>query len=335
MVAPTLASDHPGLEVLAEVAKVLAAGRPAEEGLAGVVSVLRRGLALRRCRLWLRSADGARYLPIATPGDEVLLPGFAAPPPVAQWVAAGAHQAPTPGGTLLRLPLLHDGAPLGCFEVVIPEGRHEHMAHDVLIVVAQMLAPVLAATELSQDLASEVALRTRELEAQRNFAARIIDSLPLGLYVIDREYQIRAWNRKRETGTQGVSREDALGRGVFEVLDRQPRELLQHQDSHAAGRRRDLARDHDRRRRDRVAAGATAPHANREARRPGAARRRRHARDQQSARDDSRLQRSARPAPRRPAARRAARAGRIHQDHRRRGAALPAHRRRPAGLLAP
>src|SRR6266540_3775944 len=227
MVAPTLASDHPGLEVLAEVAKVLAAGRPAEEGLAGVVSVLRRGLALRRCRLWLRSADGARYLPIATPGDEVLLPGFAAPPPVAQWVAAGAHQAPTPGGTLLRLPLLHDGAPLGCFEVVIPEGRHERMAHDVLIVVAQMLAPVLAATELSQDLASEVALRTRELEAQRNFAARIIDSLPLGLYVIDREYQIRAWNRKRETGTQGVSREDALGRGVFEVLDRQPRDLLQ------------------------------------------------------------------------------------------------------------
>jgi two-component system NtrC family sensor kinase len=90
-----------------------------------------------------------------------------------------------------------------------------------------MLAPVLAATELSEDLASEVALRTRELESQRNFAARIIDSLPLGLYVIDREYQIRAWNRKRETGTQGVSREEALGRGVFEVLDRQPRDLLQ------------------------------------------------------------------------------------------------------------
>src|SRR6266566_5489821 len=127
MVAPTLASDHPGLEVLAEVAKVLAAGRPAE---------------------------------------------------------------------------------------------------DVLAVVAQMLAPVLAATELSQDLATEVALRTRELESQHNFVARIIDSLPVGLYVIDRDYRIRAWNRKREAGTQGVSREDALGREVFEVLDRQPRELL-------------------------------------------------------------------------------------------------------------
>ncbi|HYT64205.1 MAG TPA: ATP-binding protein [Gemmatimonadales bacterium] len=224
MVAPTLASDHPGLEVLAEVAKVLAAGRPAEEGLAGVVGVLRRGLALRRCHLWLRSADGARYLPIASPEDETQLPGFTSA--VAGWVAQGPHQEPVAGGTLLRLPLIHEDEALGCFEVIIPQGRYERMAHDVLVVVAQMLAPVLAATELSQDLATEVALRTRELESQHNFVARIIDSLPVGLYVIDRDYRIRAWNRKREAGTQGVSREDALGREVFEVLDRQPRDLL-------------------------------------------------------------------------------------------------------------
>jgi PAS domain S-box-containing protein len=224
MVAPPLTSDHPGLGILAEVAKVLAAGPPEEEGLTGVVGVLRRGLSLRRCRLWLRSADGTRYQPVTSPDDETQLPGYSAP--VATWVGAGPHQEAVPGGTLLRLPLIHEDEPLGCFEVIIPEGRYERMAHDVLVVVAQMLAPVLAATELSQDLASEVALRTRELESQRNFAARIIDSLPVGLYVIDRNYRIRAWNRKREAGTQGVSREDALGREVFEVLDRQPRELL-------------------------------------------------------------------------------------------------------------
>src|SRR5438093_8773327 len=224
MVAPTLTSDHPGLEVLAEVAKVLAAGRPADEGLAGVVGVLRRGLALPRCRLWLRSADGSRFLPINNPEDEAQLPGYA--PAVAGWVAEGPHRESVAGGTLLRLPLVHEDEALGCFEVIIPQGRYERMAHDVLVVVAQMLAPVLAANELSQDLASEVALRTRELETQRNFAARIIDSMPVGLYVIDRGYRIRAWNRKREAGTQGVSREDALGREVFEVVERQPRELL-------------------------------------------------------------------------------------------------------------
>jgi two-component system, NtrC family, sensor kinase len=224
MVAPTLTSEHPGLEVLAEVAKVLAASRPAEEGLSGVVGVLRRGLALRRCRLWLRSPDGSRYVPISSPDDESQLPGFTTA--VSAWVAAGPHRESVTGGTLLRLPLVHEDEPLACFEVIIPQGRYERMAHDVLVVVAQMLAPVLAATELSQDLASEVALRTRELESQRNFEGRIIDSLPVGLYVIDRHYRIRAWNRKREAGTQGVSREEAVGREVFEVLDRQPRELL-------------------------------------------------------------------------------------------------------------
>ena len=226
MVAPTLTSDHPGLEVLAEVARVLAAGRPAEEGLTGVVDALRRGLALRRCRLWLRSGDGSRFTPITSPDDETQPPPPGSMAAVAGWVAEGPHREAVAGGTLLRLPLVHEGEALGCFDVIIPEGRQERMAHDVLVVVAQMLAPVLAATELSEDLASEVALRTRELASQHNLAARIIDSLPVGLYVIDRAYRIRAWNRKREAGTQGVSREDALGREVFEVLDRQPRELL-------------------------------------------------------------------------------------------------------------
>src|SRR5436309_6750256 len=112
MVAPTLTSDHPGLEVLAEVAKVLAAGRPAEEGLADVVGVLRRGLSLRRCRLWLRSPDGSRYVPIATPDEETPPPGLPAAVPV--WVAEGPHSESIPGGTLVRLPLVHEVEALGC-----------------------------------------------------------------------------------------------------------------------------------------------------------------------------------------------------------------------------
>jgi two-component system, NtrC family, sensor kinase len=53
-----------------------------------------------------------------------------------------------------------------------------------------------------------------------------IDALPVGLYVVDADYRIVLWNRKRETGTQGLRREDVLGRTVFEVLHRQPPELL-------------------------------------------------------------------------------------------------------------
>jgi len=224
MVAPSLDTEHPGIRVIAEVASVLQAGLASEQALHGVVSALRRGLNLRRCRLWLRTPDGTRFAPVTTPGDEAELPGYA--PPVAEWVRRGAHREEVPGGSIMRLPLVHDEEALGALEVIIPAGRYEGVAHDVMVVVGRILAPMIAATELSQDLASEVALRTHEMEAQRNFAAQIIDSLPVGLYVIDRTYRIRAWNRKRETGTQGVARDDAVGREIFDVLDRQPRDLL-------------------------------------------------------------------------------------------------------------
>ena len=89
-----------------------------------------------------------------------------------------------------------------------------------------MLAPWLAHAERARQLEVEVALRTQQINEQRRFIERIIDSLPVGLYVVDREYRIQAWNRKRETGMQGVSREEAIGRTIFEILHRQPSETL-------------------------------------------------------------------------------------------------------------
>src|SRR5258708_40288098 len=227
MAAPSLDTDHPGLRVLAEVATILASGLGSDQALTGIVDALRRGLVLRRCRLWLRSADAASYTAVATKGDDPAEP--VAPAVVADWMRAGPQREDTATGVVMRLPLIHEDDPLGLLEVEIPVSRYGSLAHDVVLVVAQILSPVIAATALSQDLPSQVALRTREVQAQRNFAARIIDSLPVGLYLIDRAFRIRAWNRKRETGTQGVSREDALWREVFEVLDRQPRELLKRQ----------------------------------------------------------------------------------------------------------
>src|SRR2546426_5187762 len=46
------------------------------------VGALRRGLNLRRCRLWLRTPDGTRYTSVTSPGDEAELPGYE--PPVAE-----------------------------------------------------------------------------------------------------------------------------------------------------------------------------------------------------------------------------------------------------------
>jgi two-component system NtrC family sensor kinase len=220
---PAFDSDHPGLRVVDEVATILAAGFGSPDALTGALGALRRGLRLPRCRLWLRAPDGIGFTSLAAPGE----PADGAGAPVQDWLAAGPTREATAAGLHIRLPLIHDELAVGVLDVLVARDTSPGFAPDVVQVAAKILAPVIATTELSQDLASEIAARTRELEAQRSFAAKIIDTLPVGLYVIDRSYRIRAWNRKRETGTQGVSREDALGREVFEILDRQPRALLQ------------------------------------------------------------------------------------------------------------
>jgi two-component system, NtrC family, sensor kinase len=81
---------------------------------------------------------------------------------------------------------------------------------------ASLLAPAL--------LAVQVADSARDLDHE--LTQRVLDSLPLGMHVVDRDYRIRAWNRTRENGLQGVQRNEALGRSIFEVLNRQSEEDL-------------------------------------------------------------------------------------------------------------
>ncbi len=83
-----------------------------------------------------------------------------------------------------------------------------------------------AARQSAGLLAKEVERRTMEAEAQRRFTEAIIDSLPLSLYAVDRDYRIVAWNRNRELGGQGIPRGVALGRNIFDVLTRQSPEVL-------------------------------------------------------------------------------------------------------------
>jgi two-component system NtrC family sensor kinase len=122
-----------------------------------------------------------------------------------------------------RYVLEHQGVRLGLLEARLGSGTSDS---ETLPIVADFLAPYLAASELSVDLASEVAAQSREIEEHRRFTSLIVDSLPVGLYVVDREYRIQIWNRKRETGTQGLRKDEVVGRPVFEVLTRQPMRQL-------------------------------------------------------------------------------------------------------------
>ncbi|MGD2135457.1 MAG: ATP-binding protein [Gemmatimonadales bacterium] len=212
------------LNTLADVAAYLAAGLGTEETLGEVAGALGRGLGSDGSRVWVRTPDGAGFRAIVAQG--VSSPDDIGAEEIGAWAGSPEREALGDDRWRLRLPLEHDGERLGLLEAVGPAGEDERALQAVVQIVADVLSPLIASFELSEDLASEIALRTREIEAQRRFTSKIIDSLPVGLYVIDRDYRIQAWNRKRETGTQGVGRDEVMGRTVFEVLHRQPRALL-------------------------------------------------------------------------------------------------------------
>jgi two-component system NtrC family sensor kinase len=48
----------------------------------------------------------------------------------------------------------------------------------------------------------------------------VLDALPIGLYVVDRDLKVVAWNSLREKGPLGVPRSRALGRPLRQVLSR-------------------------------------------------------------------------------------------------------------------
>jgi two-component system NtrC family sensor kinase len=98
--------------------------------------------------------------------------------------------------------------------------------HQQFSAIAETFAIALARDAQFEDLQRELTARAQEVAHQRAFVECVVDSLPDGLHVVDRDYRIHAWNHKRETGLQGVARSDAIGRTIFEVMHRQPAALL-------------------------------------------------------------------------------------------------------------
>ena len=211
---PTPASSLRALDALAAIIAEFNAARPLETSIAVALDALRGGIEAAECSLWLHTADGlvrtwvaGESLSTESAVDAALADASGTSGPVrAVRVAAGDRRV---GALVVGI-----ARPLSGEECLL------------VTAVANLLAPELAHAERSRQLEVEVAARTVEIDRDRRFTEKIIDSLPIGVYVIDREYRIQGWNRKRETGMQGVSREEAIGRTIFEILHRQPAEML-------------------------------------------------------------------------------------------------------------
>ena len=171
----------------------------------GVQSVFHRiGPAIEATRLALEYADGSKAPVVWRDPARI---GATLPVAPGQWPVIGAS------GVLATL-VVHREQPFG------PSER-QHLA-----AIADAFAIALARDAQIRDLQRELTARAQEVAHQRAFMECVVDSLPDGLHVVDRDYRIHAWNHKRETGLQGVARTDAIGRTIFEVLHRQPAALL-------------------------------------------------------------------------------------------------------------
>lgn len=134
----------------------------------------------------------------------------------------------------MAVPLLHSGHLLGVLSVESQLPNAYTDSHlELLSTVAGNLALALKNAELysaaklqSETLQSMVEQRTRELGQQKRFIECIIDSLPIGLYVIDRNYAVVTWNKKRETGIFGISRDRVIGKDIRSVFARMSAEKL-------------------------------------------------------------------------------------------------------------
>jgi two-component system NtrC family sensor kinase len=197
--------------LVGQAAKLLKSGGEADEALAAVAELLRTGLQADRVMVWFRDTQTSEFRSVSAPLVEN------------EPVPMESVQAIPSDGSGVRLSLEHEETLMGLLEVV-PEQDPEQ--REILVIIADLLAPYLASLALSADLAIEVAAQSREIEEQRRFISLVIDTLPVGLYVIDRDYRIKIWNRQREIGAPGLRRDEVVGRQVFEVLTRQPPEML-------------------------------------------------------------------------------------------------------------
>jgi PAS domain S-box-containing protein len=197
--------------VVAAIARLLNTSARAEDTLGAVAETLRLGLPAESVTLWFRKPGTVVF-------EAVSAPSRADGPTVVDRLDA----LPSAGGSR-RVTVEQEGTRFGMLQARL---EVEPVVPELLAVVADLLAPFLASLELSGDLAGEVAAQSREIEEHRRFTSLVIDSLPVGLYVVDRDYRIQIWNRKRETGTQGLRRDEVVGRPVFEVLTRHPARQL-------------------------------------------------------------------------------------------------------------
>lgn len=138
------------------------------------------------------------------------------------WLKNGTHQAE------FVAPLTIGGKAGGAIIIGLSGDEELPRSQRLIVDTVARIASMSMSLNVKDDSAIKASLK-RAREEHQKFTGAILDTLPLSLYVIDRDFKIVAWNKHREIGSQGVPRDEALGRNVFEVLTRQPQSKLKNE----------------------------------------------------------------------------------------------------------
>jgi two-component system, NtrC family, sensor kinase len=140
----------------------------------------------------------------------------------------------------MAVPLIHQGQVVGVVAVESPcPNAYTTDDLNLLSTVAGSLALALKNAELysevklnSEKLKTMVEQRTLELQNQKRFMECIVDSLPIGIYVLDTDFTVVTWNKKRETGILGISRDQVIGKKIFSVFSKMGQQKLKGEFDH-------------------------------------------------------------------------------------------------------
>ena len=185
-----------------------------------------------RSALFVRAGEGAEVT-IKTERLKLDLEANAPRPYATTQVFSGLTADTSAPLSEIVWPLTFGGAPIGAL-VCAFRGKCDETLTAWLDDVAAALSSALEnarlyarARQTSRQLVAQVGERQQEIEMQKRLTEKVIDSLPVSLYVVDRGLRIVAWNRNREVGGQGIDRQRVIGRSVVEIFSKRPRQLLE------------------------------------------------------------------------------------------------------------
>jgi PAS domain S-box-containing protein len=121
----------------------------------------------------------------------------------------------------MMLPVKHEGRVVGVVQLMTDRQEYTNEQLELAEGLVGLMGASARNARLYQEAQSEAAARARAeaTAAEREHAARVLEAVGDGVFLLDDDGVVRLWNREAELVT-GRRRDDALGRPVGELFDR-------------------------------------------------------------------------------------------------------------------